>query len=188
MKGRTAFLIYHSLQGSWAFYPILSCVWGIKELFHCIENCSLSLNRNEREIKSSCTFSWVGHVEIVSAVIYMHQSYLRGSRNNICHAEMVGDPPLSSLLIPRAERVCHQPPYLHSLWLRDWLQAGTVRGRDMIPSRRDLHGDSRPLIQLGPGETSQCITSPKTPCGRRKPSLPGTSLEVCVWQNRVFYW
>lgn len=81
-------------------------------LYWRTECYSPPLNRIEREIKSSYAFSfkiWAGHVEMASAVIYMHQSYLRGSMNNTCHEEIVAHPPLSSLLIPWAERFCHQP-------------------------------------------------------------------------------
>lgn len=53
--------VSHSLQGSWAFYPILYCVWGIKELFHYIEYYSPSLELKEKENPAALSlpgFKW----------------------------------------------------------------------------------------------------------------------------------
>lgn len=100
--------IFHLLLTSGP--SILYCVRVIKKRFHDIKNYFPSLNRIGKEIKLRCTFSyknWEGHIEIISAMIYIHQSCLRGCMNNACLEKAVAHPPLLLLLIPRVERFCH---------------------------------------------------------------------------------
>lgn len=160
---------------------MLCCLWGIKKPFHDIEDYFPSLNRILKEIKSRYTFSYkngVGHVEIVSAMIYIHQS-CRGGVWIILALKRLWHIHLSCYYWSQGQKgfvICFFSIIISGSG------TGSRQGQckaSCHPWRRDLYDHPRPLIHRGPEETSQCITSLKTPCDRLGPSFHRTKFLVC---------
>lgn len=85
--------------------------------------------------------------------------------NNTSLEKAVAHPPLLLLLIPRVERFCHSFLSYHNLWLKDWLQAGTVQGKVMIPeggTSMITPGHSPSWVQKKPFSASQASKHPVT--------------------------